>query len=47
MVVWWCGEPGSLGSVGPGSAGVFARSQTSGFLSGLSCFSSVGGMFLA
>lgn len=43
MAAWWGGDLGC----GPRSAGVFARSQTSGFLSGLSWFSSVGGMFLA
>ena len=40
-------ESGSFVSVGPGSAGVFARNQTSRFLSELSWFSSVRGIFLA
>ena len=50
-VVWpgWGGAraPGCLGSVGPRSAGVFVRNQTSRFLSEFSWFSSVWGIFLA
>jgi len=45
-VQWLRGAAGGW-AVGPRSAGVFARSQTSGFLSGLSWFSSIGGVFLA
>lgn len=59
MLRWLQGRPGyscqevvgpgkrSLVSVGPGSAGVFARNQTSIFLSELSWFSSVRGIFPA
>ena len=45
-VQWLRGVAGGR-AVGPRSAGVFARSQTSGFLSGLAWFSSIGGLFLA